>query len=103
MHLLSPVIMPFNFVNFPNVIVLNLDKIVCYHGTWANYRPGNCRFTVENIDPFLCTHVVYGFVGVKADGSIRLIDSRFDIYFGKYVLRFFTNKRLNNIISLQVA
>lgn len=29
-------------------------KIVCYYGSWAVYRPGNGKFPVEEIDPFLC-------------------------------------------------
>ncbi|GJQ66213.1 hypothetical protein Trydic_g4271 [Trypoxylus dichotomus] len=54
------------------------DKLVCYHGTWANYRPGDCRYTIENIDPTLCTHVVYAFVGL--DGcKVRLLDSWLDV------------------------
>lgn len=35
-------------------------KLVCYYGTWAVYRPDAGRFAVENIDPFLCTHIIYG-------------------------------------------
>ena len=29
-------------------------KLVCYYGSWAVYRPGNGKFPVEEIDPFLC-------------------------------------------------
>ena len=35
-------------------------KLVCYYGTWAVYRPDAGKFSVEDIDPFLCTHVIYG-------------------------------------------
>lgn len=35
-------------------------NLVCYYGTWAVYRPDAGKFSVENIDPFLCTHVIYG-------------------------------------------
>lgn len=35
-------------------------NLVCYYGTWAVYRPDGGKFAVENIDPFLCTHVIYG-------------------------------------------
>ena len=34
--------------------------LVCYYGTWAVYRPDAGKFAVEQIDPFLCTHVIYG-------------------------------------------
>lgn len=35
-------------------------KVVCYYGTWAVYRPNAGKYSVEDIDPFLCTHVIYG-------------------------------------------
>jgi len=35
-------------------------KLVCYYGTWAVYRPEGGKYPVENIDPFLCTHIIYG-------------------------------------------
>lgn len=35
-------------------------NLVCYYGTWAVYRPGAGRYPVENIDPFICTHIIYG-------------------------------------------
>lgn len=63
----------------------HLDKIVCYLGSWANYRLGNGQFTIEHIDPYICTHVIYSFVGINADGSIRIMDDWLDIQLGKYV------------------
>lgn len=38
----------------------NKKKLICYYGTWAVYRPDAGKYPVENIDPFLCTHVIYG-------------------------------------------
>ncbi|KAJ4447151.1 hypothetical protein ANN_09152 [Periplaneta americana] len=50
-------------------------RIVCYYGSWAVYRPGDGKFDVENIDPTLCTHLVYTFVGVGYDGGVSILDS----------------------------
>lgn len=38
----------------------NRKNLVCYYGSWAVYRPEGGKFPVENIDPFLCTHIIYG-------------------------------------------
>jgi len=36
-------------------------KVVCYFTNWAWYRPGAGKYRAEDIDPTLCTHIVYGF------------------------------------------
>ncbi|KAK5646284.1 hypothetical protein RI129_004748 [Pyrocoelia pectoralis] len=64
--------------------VLPLAKLVCYYGSWSVYRPGNGAFNVENIDPHLCTHLIYAFVGIDATGSIRILDSWNDIDKGAF-------------------
>ncbi|CAG0913024.1 unnamed protein product [Notodromas monacha] len=39
-------------------------KLVCYYGSWAVYRPGPGKYDIEDIDPFLCTHLVFGFAAL---------------------------------------
>ena len=36
-------------------------KVVCYFTNWAWYRPGAGKYRAEDIDPTLCTHIIYGF------------------------------------------
>lgn len=49
------------------------DKVfVCYFGSWAKYRPGAGHFDVENIDPYLCTHLIFGFAGLKENKIVAL-------------------------------
>ncbi|XP_033739243.1 LOW QUALITY PROTEIN: uncharacterized protein LOC117326594 [Pecten maximus] len=44
-----------------NIVGLSEFKRVCYFTNWAQYRGSPMTFTPDNIDPFLCTHIIYAF------------------------------------------
>ncbi|KAF7265572.1 hypothetical protein GWI33_021026 [Rhynchophorus ferrugineus] len=48
--------------------------IYCYFESWTVYRPGNGKFDIEDIDPTLCTHVAFTFLGIQENGSISILD-----------------------------
>ncbi|GFT33595.1 probable chitinase 2 [Trichonephila clavipes] len=54
-------------------------KIVCYLGSWANYRNGDGKFLIEDIDPQLCTHLIYGFAKLSHDNKIAAYDPYLDL------------------------
>ncbi|XP_070503956.1 chitinase-3-like protein 2 [Chironomus tepperi] len=45
-------------------------KLVCFWNPMASNRNGLGIFTVKNIDPHLCTHIVYGYFSADSDGTI---------------------------------
>lgn len=62
----------------------NYFKIVCYFTNWAWYRRGLGKYTPEDINPDLCTHIVYGFavldyenLVIKAHDSWADFDNKF--------------------------
>ena len=49
------------------------DRIVCYLTNWSHKRPGQGQFNPEDLDPFLCTHVIYAFANLNSE--FKLIPS----------------------------
>jgi len=47
---------------------------VCYHTNWAQYRPGKGKFFPEQIDPFLCTHVIYAFAKIGRNQELSMYE-----------------------------
>jgi chitinase len=46
---------------------LSETLFVCYHTNWSQYRPDGGKFFPENIDPNLCTHIIYAFAKIVED------------------------------------
>lgn len=83
------------------------EKIVCYFGSWSVYRPENGRFDIADINPQLCTHLIYTFVGLSEDGNIRVLDSWQDLPdnygkngFGRFNALREKNPRLKTLIAI---
>ena len=46
-------------------------KVICYYADWSVYYETNYKFTPKDIDPQLCTHLIYAFAKFAND-SISL-------------------------------
>ncbi|XP_059149988.1 acidic mammalian chitinase-like [Physella acuta] len=52
-----------------NMLVPSPGKnIFCYYSSFSQTRHGLGKFVPENINPHLCTHVIFAFVDVTSDG-----------------------------------
>ncbi|XP_055871922.1 chitotriosidase-1-like [Biomphalaria glabrata] len=58
-------IVTFNFV----LSFVQGKKIFCYYSSFAHTRQGIGNFLPENINPMLCTHLIFAFVEISPDGS----------------------------------
>lgn len=76
---------------------LLLDNIFCYFGSWTGWRPGNGKFTVSDIDPKLCTHISYSFIGLSDTGSVNILDG------GDLFPSFINLKMINPNVKLLVS
>ena len=50
---------------------------MCYFGSWAMKRAKvDARMDIDDIDPFMCTHLIYAFAKMNAD-SLTIEGSHF--------------------------
>lgn len=74
-------------------------RVVCYYTNWSVYRPvsstdrlavaldsnqplpsqGTAKFNPQNINPYLCTHLIYAFGGFTKDNQLKPFDKYQDI------------------------
>ncbi|KAL0970437.1 hypothetical protein UPYG_G00241910, partial [Umbra pygmaea] len=49
-------------------------QLVCYFTNWSQYRPGTGKYLPENIDPNLCTHLIYAFSVINAANELTTFE-----------------------------
>jgi len=102
-------------LSFPSILavltIFNLQPppalaspvVACYVASWAVYRPGPGKFSVEDIDPTLCTHVIYTFAGLdNVTNHISVLDPNYDLTREGY-RRAVALKRRNPALKVSVA
>jgi len=57
-------------------------KIVCYYTNWAQYRPEGGEFWPEDVDPTLCTHMIFSFGTIK-NGELATFEPNDDEVIGR--------------------
>ena len=73
---------------FPVNAAQNTPVVACYLGSWAVYRPGYGKFDFDDIDPNLCTHVIYAFAGLnETTNQMVSLDPIYDITNGMLTKR----------------
>lgn len=59
-------------------------KIVCYVEAAAAYRKQPLTFTPEDLDPYLCTHIIYAFASLDpVNHHVVSNDEEYDIVQGR--------------------
>ncbi|KAK4321472.1 hypothetical protein Pmani_007719 [Petrolisthes manimaculis] len=72
-------------------------KMVCYYSSWANYRPNEGRYTIQDIPVEQCTHLIYAFALLDSNSlTIKSGDPFFDTAMGHNNYGAFVNLRSRN-------
>uniref|UniRef100_A0A182R2K1 Uncharacterized protein n=1 Tax=Anopheles funestus TaxID=62324 RepID=A0A182R2K1_ANOFN len=71
-------------------------EVVCNYGSWGSLRPGNGKFTVDDIDPFLCTQLIYDFFDINPNGTIKITETNLDLPTKLNTIEKFNNLKQKN-------
>jgi len=86
-----------------NTTIIDKDatnaRIVCYYTNWSRKRPGNGKFEISDIDPMLCTHLVYAFAGLK-DNKIEPTEENDEEYYKQMVAMKEKNPNLKVMLAI---
>ncbi|XP_063595450.1 oviduct-specific glycoprotein-like [Penaeus indicus] len=79
------------------------QQVVCYLASWSVYRPGAGKFNIEDIDPTLCTTLIYAFAGLdEITFAMKPIDPRYDVK-GRAIERTVGLKAQNPLLKVVAA
>ncbi|XP_072305199.1 acidic mammalian chitinase-like [Eucyclogobius newberryi] len=54
--------------------LVSATRLVCYYTNWSQYRPEAGRFVPANVDPNLCTHLIYAFAGISQENALVTVE-----------------------------
>lgn len=76
-------------------------KKICYVTNWSQYRQGSARFLPENVDPFLCTHIIYAFAYIdKNTLTIRTIEENDEEMYKRVNDLKYKNPKLKTMLAI---
>lgn len=70
------------FFSFPHLV--SATRLVCYYTNWSQYRPEGGKFVPTNIDPNLCTHLIYAFSQINEANELVTLEWNDDVLYKSF-------------------
>ncbi|XP_062400974.1 acidic mammalian chitinase-like [Sardina pilchardus] len=90
-----------NVLNLPFPHSANTLKLVCYFTNWAQYRDGPARFLPDNVDPHLCTHLMFAFAIISHGNKLVASDWNDDVLYKSFNALKTRNPKLKTLLSVK--
>ncbi|XP_063111707.1 oviduct-specific glycoprotein [Cavia porcellus] len=75
-------------------------KLVCYFSNWAHNRPGPASVLPQDLDPFLCTHLIFAFASMRNNHIIAKNIQDEEIFYPEFNKLKERNKELKTLLSI---
>ncbi|TMS16567.1 Acidic mammalian chitinase [Larimichthys crocea] len=80
--------------------IVSSTKLVCYFTNWSQYRPGVGRYMPSNVDPNLCTHLIYAFSAISPSNELSPYEWNDDILYKSFNALKQTNPKLKTLLAV---
>uniref|UniRef100_G3TJF1 Oviduct-specific glycoprotein n=1 Tax=Loxodonta africana TaxID=9785 RepID=G3TJF1_LOXAF len=75
-------------------------KLVCYFTNWAYSRPDAASILPQDLDPFLCTHLIFAFASVKNNRIVAKNVQDENILYPEFSKLRERNRKLKTLLSV---
>ncbi|KAG7275894.1 hypothetical protein CRUP_009583 [Coryphaenoides rupestris] len=58
--------------------------MVCYFTNWSQYRPNQGKFLPQDVDPFLCTTLIYAFSIINNNNELVTYEWNDDVLYKSF-------------------
>ncbi|KAM9342425.1 acidic mammalian chitinase-like [Pholidichthys leucotaenia] len=80
--------------------IASSTKLVCYFTNWSQYRPGIGKYMPENVDPYLCTHLIYAFSVISPSNEITYFEWNDDVLYKSFNALKNRNPQLKTLLAV---
>uniref|UniRef100_A0A8C6PGN3 chitinase n=1 Tax=Nothobranchius furzeri TaxID=105023 RepID=A0A8C6PGN3_NOTFU len=67
-----------------SVLAGSAKRMECYFTNWSQYRPGEGKFLPQNVDPFLCTSLIYAFSIINPNNELVTYEWNDDVLYKSF-------------------
>uniref|UniRef100_A0A3Q0QRE9 Acidic mammalian chitinase n=1 Tax=Amphilophus citrinellus TaxID=61819 RepID=A0A3Q0QRE9_AMPCI len=82
------------------ILGVSSTKLVCYFTNWSQYRPGVGKYLPENVDPHLCTHLIYAFSIISSSNEITTYEWNDDVLYRSFNALKNSNPQLKTLLAV---
>ncbi|KAK7880269.1 hypothetical protein WMY93_030636 [Mugilogobius chulae] len=75
-------------------------EMVCYFTNWSQYRPGEGKYLPQDVDPFLCTHLIYAFSIINHNNELVTYEWNDDVLYKSFNALKTKNPHLKTLLAV---
>uniref|UniRef100_A0A8C6T762 chitinase n=1 Tax=Neogobius melanostomus TaxID=47308 RepID=A0A8C6T762_9GOBI len=88
------------FIIYVSISKASSYKLVCYFTNWSQYRPGLGRFVPDNVDPNLCTHLIYAYSIISRSNQLSTYEWNDDVMYRDFNALKNKNPKLKTLLAV---